>query len=132
MKKISRIGAYGILLRKNKIALVNKMKGPYKGLLDLPGGAIEFGESPLDALKREIKEELALKSTNMVLYNIYSHLGIYKEDVSFEFHHIGIIYQVNVFHSIPNAIAEDSWDWYVKDNLSHDLLTPFAKRVIFI
>jgi len=29
-----------------------------KGLLQLPGGRLEFGEQPIDALKREIKEEL--------------------------------------------------------------------------
>lgn len=42
MNKVSRFGAYGILLRDSAILLVRKKSGSYKGLWDLPGGAIDF------------------------------------------------------------------------------------------
>lgn len=35
------------------------------GLWDLPGGGLDFGESPKEALIREIKEETGLKVTEM-------------------------------------------------------------------
>ena len=47
---LSRFGAYGILLGDSAILLTRKKSGPYKGLWDLPGGGIEFGETPEEAL----------------------------------------------------------------------------------
>ena len=56
--KERHIGAYGVIIRNNRIALIRKAKGGYKGKLDLPGGGIEHGELPFEALKREVTEEI--------------------------------------------------------------------------
>ena len=37
----THIGAYGILIRDGKTALIKKARGGYKGKYDLPGGGIE-------------------------------------------------------------------------------------------
>ncbi len=130
MKRISRVGSYGLLVKERKVALVTKVKGPYTGLLDLPGGKIEFGESSLDALKREIREELALEAFNLSIYSSYSYLGAFNTDSPFQFHHLGVIYQVKQFKPVEGAIPEDKWDWYSLDELSEDELTPFAQQAI--
>jgi len=130
VKRINRVGAYGLLLQKGKIALVTKIKGPYEGLLDLPGGEIEFGESSSEALKREIQEELAVKAFDLTIYDSYSNLGIFEKDTPFKFHHLGIIYKVNQFTSIEGSISEDIWDWYLIDKLSNGSLTPFAQQAL--
>ena len=39
--KKNHIGAYGIIIRDEKIALIKKARGGYKGKLDLPGGGID-------------------------------------------------------------------------------------------
>ena len=52
-KQISGFEAYGILIHDSKILLARKKSGSYRGLLDLPGGAIEFGGTPEEALKRK-------------------------------------------------------------------------------
>ncbi len=41
--------------------MIRKGRGPYKGLLDLPGGKIEPGESFVEALHREFDEETGTK-----------------------------------------------------------------------
>ena len=55
-KEYRQLGAYGLLINNNKILLIKKKTGPYDGLLDLPGGTIEFNERPTEALKREFRE----------------------------------------------------------------------------
>ena len=57
--------AIGILQRGNKYLV---QKRPSKGLLadlwEFPGGKIEKGETPQEALKRELKEELDIEVTS--------------------------------------------------------------------
>lgn len=43
--------------RENEIAFVRRRKPPNYGLINLPGGKIEAGESPEDAAMREFTEE---------------------------------------------------------------------------
>lgn len=50
-------GVYAVILKDENILLVRKTRGPYAGLLDLPGGRPEPGESFDDALVREVREE---------------------------------------------------------------------------
>ena len=64
--------AIGILQRGNKYLI---QKRPSKGLLadlwEFPGGKIEKGETPQEALKRELKEELDIEiSTSRHLVNV--------------------------------------------------------------
>ena len=54
-------GVYALIERRGTYLLVEKTRGPYTGLLDLPGGAPEFGEDLVHALVRELDEELGVQ-----------------------------------------------------------------------
>lgn len=48
-----------IIKREDKVLATERGYGEYKDWWEFPGGKIEPGETPEDALKREIREELA-------------------------------------------------------------------------
>lgn len=95
MKEFRHLGVYGILIKNDKILLIRKGNGPYKDLLDLPGGTIEFDESPKEALKRELVEEVGIKLTeyDLIDSDSVSFTWEYNNDL-FRVHHIGIFYKI--------------------------------------
>lgn len=56
MKTINVVAA--VIKKENKVFATARGYGEFKGGWEFPGGKIEPGESPQDALKREIYEEL--------------------------------------------------------------------------
>lgn len=56
MKTIRVVAA--VIRKENKIFCTQRGYGDFKGGWEFPGGKIEEGESPQEALVREIKEEL--------------------------------------------------------------------------
>ncbi len=47
----------GVVIKDNRVLLARHTYGNGKGMLIIPGGYINFGETPQDALKREFMEE---------------------------------------------------------------------------
>lgn len=137
--KSKHVGCYGIARRDDKVLLIRKGRGPYTGLLDLPGGGIEYGEKPDDTIKREFMEEvgvaikdykLKMATTNYVVWNMNENI---QEDVS----HYGIIYDVVIDDSDIDKIRKDAdghdslgAEWYDIKDLKKEELTPFAGTVL--
>ncbi|MBQ1943919.1 MAG: NUDIX domain-containing protein, partial [Ruminococcus sp.] len=59
MKSIKVVAA--IILHDNQIFATERGYGDFKGGWEFPGGKVEPGESPQEALVREIREELAME-----------------------------------------------------------------------
>ena len=58
MKQINVVAA--VIVRNGKIFATQRGYGEWKDWWEFPGGKIERGESPEEALQREIREELAI------------------------------------------------------------------------
>lgn len=65
-----KIGAFGIITDKEERVLLCHRRD--YDLWNLPGGGVEAGESPWDALIREIKEETGLEAKPVRLTGVYS------------------------------------------------------------
>ncbi len=52
----------GVVIKDNTVLLARHTYGNGKGMLIIPGGYVNFGETPQDALKREFMEE-----TNIII-----------------------------------------------------------------
>ncbi len=134
--KKTHIGAYGVIIKDNKIALIKKARGGYKGKLDLPGGGIEHEELPYETLKREIMEEVGINISNYELLDVTAtNIKWEMEPNIFEdLHHIGILYKVetNEFNLKEDSDGLDSEGacWYPIKDLKKENLSPFAKYVL--
>jgi mutator protein MutT len=60
------------LVRRGRILLGRRAGPPYAGTWDLPGGFLEAGETPEDALRREVQEELAISLGRLTLLGFYT------------------------------------------------------------
>ncbi|MDB6080757.1 MAG: pyrophosphohydrolase [Chlamydiia bacterium] len=130
LRRVTRIGVYGIAICDGLALLTVKKGGCFKGLLDLPGGGIEFGESPEQTLRREFLEEVAMTFDTMQLLDNLSHTrSILQVEDPFHFHHLGLIYRVSGCVAVPGLPCEEEFAWYPIKDLQNERLTPFAQHI---
>ena len=55
------VGVGAVVVRDGKALLIKRGHEPRKGEWSLPGGIVELGESLVDALRREVREETGLE-----------------------------------------------------------------------
>ncbi|HET6849551.1 MAG TPA: NUDIX domain-containing protein [Gaiellales bacterium] len=53
--------ASALVMQDGRLLVTRRAREPYAGWLDLPGGFIEPGEHPQDAVRRELREETGLE-----------------------------------------------------------------------
>ena len=134
--KGKHIGVYGFIIKDDKIALIKKARGGYIGKLDLPGGGMEYGESAIETLKRELMEEagVLVKRAHLLDVVTYTFKWQMEEDVIENLHHIGILYVIDEFEnelkSEPDNIDSLGCSWYQIDKLNQNEITPFAKLAL--
>jgi ADP-ribose pyrophosphatase YjhB (NUDIX family) len=69
----TRAAAYAVCRRADEILLAHQIvPGPARGQWTLPGGGVEFGEHPRDAVVREVREETGCAVTVGALLDIHS------------------------------------------------------------
>lgn len=139
MKQFKHLGAYGLIIKERKIVLIKKKGGPYNEKLDLPGGTIEWGETPEQTLIRELNEEVGIDVTNYELFDANSVVleWMHKEELE-KVHHLGIFYKILDYNNDvleKNKIDEKNDDslgarFYEIDKLRKNELSDIAKLEI--
>ena len=94
-RQITRISAYGLILQDGRILLcrISDHLPVDAGYWTLPGGGINFGEDPVDAMAREVREETGLSVRALDIAGIDS---FYVKEAEREFHGIRIIYRTEI------------------------------------
>ncbi|MEZ5097747.1 MAG: NUDIX domain-containing protein [Nocardioides sp.] len=104
-----RVAAYAVILRDDRILL--SQVAPHispEGAWTLPGGGVDHGENPRDALLREIVEETGLDAMVGETARVYSaHLpGVWREGKQVDAHALRIVYDAWVPVDAP---SRGSW-----------------------
>lgn len=137
VQRLQQFAVYGMIMDSNRILLVQKSKGPFKGLWDLPGGRIEYGESPETTLIREILEETGLeiqdqnyiKSDSVVVNYTDEKLG------KVTLHLVGFIFKIKL-KDLKSLVQKHDDDelictkWCDLQEIDIDQLTPFLQELL--
>ena len=88
-----------LVVRDDAVLLTrNSPRGPHPGLWNLPGGGIEHGEAPADAVVREVAEETGLECTvgDIVIVDNANLRGTAPSGRDEKLHSVGIVYAATV------------------------------------
>lgn len=93
------------------------------GMWEFPGGKIELGESPEDALARELREELGIEATigelKLVCSHTYGDVGI-----------LILFYEVLFWKGAPKAQHHMMLEWIHPEELSHRNIPDANKKIL--
>ena len=128
MRKQTHIGAYGLIENEGKILLTTKDCGPYKGLLDLPGGSFQHGETARDCVAREMEKESELDINDLKLFDVLTDRITWQNNEDMEdLHLICILFNIN---AQINNIKDSKLNWFDINTINYDNLTPLAMKAI--
>lgn len=88
-----KLTATAIIIRDNKLLVLKRNEAPFQGEWDFMGGYVNKGETPEQALYREIKEELGAEVREATFLGTFPGVASYKE---YEFPVLSFAYLVEL------------------------------------
>lgn len=131
-----RVGAYAICRDGDgRLLLARCSDGePEPGAWTLPGGGVEWGEHPDDAVVRELAEETGLQGVPGRVIGIYSKAWLRSaERPRPPFQHLGILYECTDFEGTVRAEVggtTDACEWFSREELRTIRLVDLASFAV--
>jgi len=109
---VTRIAAYGVIRRDGRLLLARVAPGyPAAGIWTLPGGGLEFGETPWDAAVREVEEETGLVARITGAPVVHSDTGLWPRPTGeVPFHTIRFVYPMEIVGGVERPEVDNSTD----------------------
>lgn len=107
--RTQRLGAYAVLVRDGRILLTRISPAGYPaGWWTLPGGGVDHGESPHDAVRRELHEEAGLEARAVRLVDVHDvHVvDTGRDDVYEDYHGVHLLYAVDADLTVEPHVVE--------------------------
>lgn len=108
-RRTQRLGAYAVVIRDGSVLLTKISPSGYPvGFWALPGGGVDHGESPHDAVRRELYEETGLTAASVRLVDIHSLRVIDhgRDDAYEDYHGVHVLYAVTVEPGVEPRVVE--------------------------
>ena len=121
-----------MIVQDGRVLLVQRGRDPMKGQWTLPGGVLEVGESLVEGVAREVREETGLEIEVLELVELLDR--IHREDGRVRFHYVIADYLCRVTGGELHAASDaDAVRWTERAEWnSHSALKidPITTRVI--
>jgi 8-oxo-dGTP diphosphatase len=135
VQDIQRVAAYGVVQRNGRLLLVRLTDlTASPGAWSLPGGGIEHGEHPAEAVVRELYEETGLHGRVVGVLDVDSHMreSMIDQEVLQRYHAVRILYRVEVDSDGPLQVIDvdgssDTPSWHELSDLETLQLNPIAE-----
>ena len=127
-----RIAAYGVARRRDEVLLVQASSATgVPGTWWLPGGGVEFGESPRECVVRELMEETGLVARVGDLLDVVSEVAVLERE-RVRLHSVRVVYDVEVEPGSVRPEADGSTDavrWVRTGDLEALPLIPWVRAL---
>jgi 8-oxo-dGTP pyrophosphatase MutT (NUDIX family) len=133
MPERQRIAAYGVCVdAEGRVLLARAAPSlSLRGRWFLPGGGVDHGEHPTDALRREVEEESGLTVVLGPLLDVLSDVRVLPDGTSL--HTVRMIYRVSSWSGTLRAEQAGTTDairWVGKDELATLPLASYVTEVV--
>lgn len=134
-RRVTRVAAYALCVENDRLLLCRLAPGELAvGQWTLPGGGLDFGESPVDAVLRELGEETGLSGEIIGLADVLSWSRSVADPgggLDEAFHAIQIVYRVEVtggeLRDEPDG-STDAARWFSRGELEAVPLVDLARE----
>lgn len=133
VERLQRVAAYGLVRDGDRVLLTRLARSLHAGRWTLPGGGVDFGERPVDAVVREVYEETGLDARVEELLDADAERYVYDHDgVTRDAHAVRFLYRLTVLGGTLGVVevggsTDDARWWPVG---APPELTPVADRVL--
>lgn len=112
------VGVGAVVIHEDRVLLIRRGHEPMKGQWSLPGGALEVGETLLEGVRREVREETGLEVAPVALIEVVDRISRDAEG-SVQFHYVLLDYLCRVTGG-EVCCATDAIDvrWARRDELN--------------
>ena len=124
------VGVGAVIVRGDRALVIKRGHEPRKGEWSLPGGLIDLGESLVDAVRREIREETSLDIEPGPIIETFDR--VHRDDagrIRYHFVIVDFVCWSDSGTATPGSDAEEI-AWVTEDEIESYKINPHAAEVI--
>jgi len=128
------VGVGGVVISDGRALLIRRGSEPLKGEWSIPGGTLELGETLVEGVRRELREETGLDVRVLELIEVFERIFLDRQGKPGgrpQYHFVIVDYLCEAVDGAPRPGSDVTEIAFVgEEELSRYRLTPAATRVL--